>query len=458
MADGTGTEPRRDTEVETLQAELDAERKHAADLEARNAALQGRDPAKNGSDGTKRARRGHRWLVALLLVLGFILTPITIVVLFAHTELTDTGRYVSTIKPLASDPAVQAYAADQITTNLFDQVDVNAYVKDALPDRAQALAGPLTSALRSFTHEAALRLLESKEFQTLWVEANRAAHSQINDILSGRKGGGAISANTNGAITLDLSKLAQRVKQRLEDTGIGVFSKIPADKVSGKITIFQARNLYKARRGLQALNRLAFVLPFLVFACFGGAIFLSRNRRRGFIKAAVVFTLGAALLAVVLAITRGLYLDSAVNNGIPHDAAASVYDNLIRLLQTSMRSILAFSIVVVVVAVLAGPSRLAVWFRAEMRAAASWLGRQSDAAGWSALGPSGFVVAHKAGMRIAVAVIGFAVLFLWNRPTPMVVVWLGVLALLALALIEFFGRERSAPAVGTAPPAVSAPA
>jgi hypothetical protein len=40
----------------------------------------------------------------------------------------------------------------------------------------------------------------------------------------------------------------------------------------------------------------------------------------------------------------------------------------------------------------------------------------------------------------------------------MVVVWLGVLALLALALIEFFGRERSAPAVGTAPPAVSAPA
>src|SRR5690242_5680065 len=160
MADGTGTEP-QDSNVETLKAELDAERKHAADLEARNAAL----APENGGGATKPARRGHRWLVALLLVLGFILTPVTIVVLFAHTELTDTGRYVSTIKPLASDPAVQAYAADQITANLFDQVDVNAYVKDALPDRAQSLAAPLTSALRSFTHEATLRLLESKEFQ-----------------------------------------------------------------------------------------------------------------------------------------------------------------------------------------------------------------------------------------------------------------------------------------------------
>jgi hypothetical protein len=449
MTDATGTQSRNEPEIGALKAELDAEKRRAAALEARNAALEDKRRASRDASG---ARRGHRFLVAILLVLGFVLTPVTIVVLFAHTEITDTGRYVSTIKPLASDPAVQQYTADQVTNQLFAQVDVGQYVTEALPPRAQVLAGPLTNALKSFTHEATLRVLESKAFQTLWVESNRAAHQQINDILKGSKSG-AVKANDNGAVTLDLSVVAQRVKQRLESTGIDAFSRIPADRISGRITILESKGLYKARRGFQALNRIAFVLPILVFASFGGAILLSRNRRRGFIKAALAFTLGAAVLAVLLAVARGVYLDGATNAGIPHDAAASVYDTLIRLLQTSMRSVLAFSIVVVVVAVLAGPSRLGVWFRAKTRSAALWLGQQTDTAGWTALGPVPFVVEHKGGLRIAIAAIGFVVLFLWNRPTPLVILWLGLAALVLLAVIELLGRDLGRPSTAGPAPA-----
>lgn len=446
MADRTGTDPKTHPDAGALEAQLAEERRRNDALEAK---LRG-----NGSGAAKtRPRRRHRVAVALLLALGFVLTPVTIVVLYAHTQLTDTGRYVSTIKPLASDPAVQAYAADQITNELFANVDVNAYVRDALPDRAQPLAAPLAGALRTFTHEATLRVLQSKQFQTLWIEANRAAHAQINNVLSGARSG-TVTSNTNGTVSLDLSKLADRVKQRLEATGIGVFSKIPADKVSGKITIFHSAGLYKARRAYSALNRIAFVLPFVVFAAFGGAIFLSANRRRGFMKAAVVFTLGALFLAIVLATVRGIYLSGATSNGIPHDAAAAVYDALVKLLQRSMRSILALSIVVVVAALFAGPSRLAVSFRAKARDAALWLGRQSDTAGWTVLGPSRFVVEHKGGLRIAIAAIGFVVLFTWNRPTPMVIFWLAVVVLLALAIVEFLGRESTR--TGDLPPGAPA--
>ncbi len=442
MADGTDIERRNDPDLGTLNAE-------APRIGARPGAL---EPNGGPSEATpkKPERRGHRFWAAVLLVLGFLLTPITIVVLFAHTEITDTGRYVATVKPLARDPAVQRYTADRVTTRLFENVDVNQYVKQALPDRAQVLAGPLTSALRSFTHEATLRVLQSNAFQTLWVEANRGAHRQINNLLTGSKSG-TVSANSNGAVTVDLSAVAQRVKQRLEDTGIGVFSKIPVDKVSGKVTIFQSKELYKVRRGYRALNRIAFVLPFLVFGSFAGAIFLSKNRRRGFVKAAVAFTLGGLVLAALLSVARGAYLGEATSNGIPHDAAATVYDTFVRLLQTSVRSVLAFSIGVVVVAVLAGPSRLAVWFRTTVRRGVLWAGRQSDAAGWTVLGPIALVVAHKRGMRIAVGAVAFAVLFLWDRPTPMVVFWLAVLAVVMLALIEFFGREQLS--VGGAAPA-----
>ncbi len=439
MADHTGTDRKPEVDVATLKAELADEKRRASALAARNAALEAQRRG-DGEDVAKRPRRRHRILVALLLVIGFVLTPVTIVVLYAHTQITDTGRYVATIKPLASDPAVQSYAADEITNELFANVDVHKYVVQALPDRAQSLAGPLTSALKSFTHEASLRVLESKQFQTLWVEASRAAHAQINNALSGAKSS-ALTSNTNGTVSLDLSKVATAVKSDLESTGIGVFSKIPADKISGKITIFHSAGLYKARRAYSALNRIAFALPFLVVAAFGGAILLSANRRRGFMKAAIAFTLGALLLAIVLTVARGIYLNEATNGGIPHDAAAAVYDAVVKLLHRSIRTILAFSIAVVVAAFFAGPSRLAVWFRAKVRNAALWLGQQSDTAGWTVLGPSPFAVKHKSALRIAIAVVGFVILFAWNRPTPMVVFWLVVLVLLALAIVEFLGRE-----------------
>jgi hypothetical protein len=386
-------------------------------------------------------RRGHRILAALLLVIGALLTPVTITTLFLHTQITDTGRYVQTVEPLASDPAVQAYVADTITNRLFTDTDVAAYVRQVLPERAQPLVGPLTSALKSFTHEATLRVLESKQFQTVWVAANRAAHAQLVNVLTGSKSSSGAIQSSNGAVTVDLSAIGTEVKKSLESTGIKAFSKIPTDKIAGKITVFQSKDLYRARRAVGFLDRMAFVLPILVLGCLGGAILLSRNRRRGFIAAAIAFMLGALLLAVGLATGRGIYLDAATKGGLPRDAAAPVYDTLVRMLHTSLRAVLAFSIVVVLAAFLSGPSRLAVAFRDRVRRSASWLGGESDRAGWGWLGASGFVEHHKRVLRIAIAVVAFAVLVLWNRPTPMVVFWIGVGTLLVLAIVEFFGRD-----------------
>jgi hypothetical protein len=368
-SDSSRTQGPAPSEVEALKAQLEEESRLAADLAARNAELESGRAIPTGSNREVRRRRHHRFWVSLLLVVGFFLTPVTIVTLFVHTQLTDTGRYVQTVKPLASDPAVQAYLADRVTNRLFAQVDVGAYVRDVLPQRAAPLAGPLTSQLKSFTHAAALRVVQSKRFETVWVNANRRAHTAIDNVLTGKKSG-AVTANSNGAVTVDLSVLAEQAKQRLEATGISAFSKIPADKVSGTVTIFQSKGLYKARHALGVFNKIAFVLPFLVLAIFAGAIFLSANRRRGFIRAATSFTLGAGVLAVLLTVGRSVFLSGTTTNGVPHDAAAAVYDALVRLLHTSVRTVLSLSIVVIVAAVFAGPSRFAVWFRSSVRRAA----------------------------------------------------------------------------------------
>jgi hypothetical protein len=245
-------------------------------------------------------------------------------------------------------------------------------------------------------------------------------------------------------VTIDLSRVAAEVKQELVSSGITVFSNVPTDVIGGKITIFRSRDVSRAQQATKLLQTLAFVLPFFVLGCFGGAIALSRGRRRAFVRAAAGFTLGALLLWLGLAIGRTLYLD-AVTATLPHDAAAALYDTLLRPLQTAVRTALVFSLVVVVSVFLSGPSRVAARVRDGVCRAVNRLGTESDRAGIKAFAPIPFVSHHKTAMRLVPVVAGLVILFRWAEPTPRVVLGLTLVVLVALGLIEFFGRGGSRP-------------
>jgi hypothetical protein len=434
--DPTSGEERPD---EALEAELEAQQRRISELEAENAALAAKRP-RRAKKMAQHGVRSHRGWVALLLVVGLLLTPIMIVALYLKSEITDTGRYVQSVKPLSANPAIRAYVADDITSALFRQVNIGQYVHDALPEKAEVLAGPLTSALKGFVHEATLRILATHQFQQLWLDANRLAHAQLVDVLTGKHSSG-VTVTSNGAVQINLSSVATLVSTKLQSTGIDLFSKIPTDRIAGKVTVFQSTDLYKARQAVGILNTAAFVLPFLVLAAFGGAIYLSRSRRRGFVLAAVCFTLGALMLALFLSVARGVYLNAATNNQFPYDAAAAMYDTLVRFLHTSVRAVLTFSAIVLIAVFFAGPSRFAVWFRSSTRWCANWLGSESEKAGWDWLAPNALVVRRKKVLRIIVAAIAFLVLFRWHHPTPATIIWVGVITLVLLGVVEFFGRE-----------------
>src|SRR5205823_3129177 len=108
-----------------------------------------------------------------------VLTPLAGLSIWMNNQITKTDRYERTIKPLASDPAIQSAISTKLTSALFDNVDVAAKAQQALPPRAQFLAGPLASGLRNFTQQAVQRFLESDQFQKLWLEINLRAHKQL---------------------------------------------------------------------------------------------------------------------------------------------------------------------------------------------------------------------------------------------------------------------------------------
>jgi hypothetical protein len=431
------------SEMDDLRSELEAQRRRIDELEVENASLAASVAATSTTTAKPARARTHRFWISVLLVLGFLITPLSFVAIFLKAEVTDTGRYVKTVKPLSANPAIQAYVADTVSQQLFAQVDIAGYVRDALPPRAEPLAGPLTGALRTFVQDTTERILASRQFQTLWVNANRIAHSQFVNVVTGKKTG-AVTATSNGAVVVDLSAVATQVKEQLQSSGLSLFANVPVDKISGKVTVFQSKDLYRVRNAVRLLDTLAFVLPILGLACFGGAIYLSPSRRRGFVEAALAFTLGALTLALLLNIGRSVYLHAVTDQNVPYDAAAAVYDTLVGYLHTSIRAALTFSVIVLVIVFFAGPSRFAIWFRARVHDGANFLGVESDRVGWSWLSRQSFVARHKAGLHIAVAVIAFLVLFRWHHPTPAVIVWIAFVALVGLGLIEFFGREPPA--------------
>jgi len=401
----------------------------------------------------RKPRLWRRVCVALLLIVGAILTPVAVLVTYAKTQILDTDRYVATVKPLAADPAVQSYIADTVTANVLSQVDVKGYVNDALadlPPRTHALAGPINNAVETAVREATLRAVQSSQFQQIWVGANRVAHKQMVKVLTGE--GGAVTVERNGAVKVDLRGIAGAVKDQLDNAGVTIADRIPLDRVTGSITIFQSQDLYKARQGAKLLNTIGYALPFIVLACLGGAILLSARKRRAFVKAAIAFAIGALVLALLVNAARHLYLN-ALPVSVPHNAAAAIYDTLLRSLDASVRNILLVALVIAITAFTSGPARPAVAFRNASARAVAWAGADADRVGWGALSSSAWVSRNKRVLHVILAVALFVVAFRWPHPTIAVLVWLIVLALVLLAVIEFYGRPKQSPVSGGAPPA-----
>ena len=77
------------------------------------------------ADSGSVSRQRWRTIVAVvLIVIGCVLAPLAGVAVWARNQVTNTDRYVRTVAPLATDPAIQTAVADQLTAQVFTYLDV----------------------------------------------------------------------------------------------------------------------------------------------------------------------------------------------------------------------------------------------------------------------------------------------------------------------------------------------
>lgn len=390
--------------------------------------------------GKLRNKGGRRITVVTLLVVACILAPIAGTSIWLKNQVTDTSRYVRTVKPLASNSAIQAAVTTKVTDELFTRVDVNARAKQALPPRAKPFAGALATGLQNFTKNQVERFLASPAFEKLWVELNKRAHEQLVKILTGQ---GHYVQTAHGEVAIDLAPVVTKVKQRLDARGVTFFDRVPTSTFKSKFVIVNSKQLDNGQKAVRLLKALAIALPLIVLALFAAAIAVSRQRRRTLLQASLGLAFSMAVLGALLTIGRSIYLDKVAGPTLPHDAAAAFYDTFLHYLREGLRVIAGVALVVAAGAFFSGPSRVAVAVRRWFSSALGW---GQGETGVTSTPVARWVRTAKRPLRIGAILLPVVIFLLWDTPTVSLVIALVALALFLLLVIEFLGRAPPEPA------------
>lgn len=343
--------------------------------------------------------------VALLLVAATVLTFVAIFSFWVNRQAMNTDNWVDTSSELLENEEVQAQLATFLVTQLYANVDVEAELKKALPPQAGALAGPAAGGLRQLAQQVAERALTTAPVQTIWAEANRAAHERFLEVIGG---GGSFVSTGEGEVTLQLGTVVTEVGEQV-GVPADLTAKLPEG--AGELKVLDSEQLSTSQKVAKAIRKLPIVLTALLILLYGGAVYLARGRRREAVRGAGIGFVVAGVLALLLReLAGGSVTESLAKTAAVEPAVEATWEIGTSLLVTVAASAIAFGLLVVIGTWLAGDTAPARALRRE--AAPYFRERQAATYGvaaaiWLAL----IAWAPIAAFRKPFGILLFAVLF-----------------------------------------------
>jgi hypothetical protein len=418
------------------RAELERLRAEVAELRSERAGL--------------RPRHRVSWrtpVAVLLIVVGCLLAPVSVLAVWSANQVSDTSRYVANIEPLIHNPTIQNALTDKLTVEITSHLNVTGLTNQAagllttkgLPRVGTLLKsfGPaIAGAVTGFIHSRIHKIVTSARFANTWLQVNKVAHQELVTALSGQ-GGGAIAVS-NGKVTIDLAPFIAIVKQNLASRGFTLVNSLPSFHPT--LALFSARDLVKAQSAYRLINDLKIVLPILSILLMAAGVYVARGHRRALVGAGLGLAASMLVLGAALIIFRSVYLSTVPASVLPSDAAAALFDTVVRFIKDGLRLLLVVGLIIAIAGFFTGPSATAVQTRAAFGSGLGRVRRSAEHAGLRT-GPVGsWTYAHRTALRISVTALAALIFVFWGRPTVVVAIVLVVLLLAALALIELLGR------------------
>ncbi|MEV6279653.1 hypothetical protein [Nocardia sp. NPDC051832] len=393
-----------------------------------------------------------RWSVTItLVILTGVLALASVLARFTHGELLDTERYVETVAPLGSDPALRSELADQITAAIMDRLDVETVTVQALtalaeesprvPTAVVGLAPVVERQARDFVHETTESVLDSGEFETWWIQANRRAHQAVVAVVTGDTRD-AIEMSSNGTVSVSLGPIIDRVRIALTERGFTFAERVPT--IDRSFVLFESSELVKAQRYASMLDRGADLLPWITVLIAGCAMCAApkggRSRALQWIGMAVVVAM--AVLAASIGIARSAYLHAVPADVLSPPAAAVVIDAFLTPLRTTLRAVFVLAVVVALTGFLSGSSRSAAAVRARYNRVVVAI--RSQRAGGAPRAIESAAARYRGPLRVGIIVVAAVTLVMWRYPTGLVVVATILTTAVVLLIAELLARPGAA--------------
>ena len=383
-----------------------------------------------------RLSRWRRFAIWTLIFVASLIAVVGISTLWVKRQILDDQSFRDASADVIADPDVRNSLSIFLVNQLYDNVDVAAAIETRLPEGVKSIAGTLAGALRQPATNAINQLLARPRVQQLFINASSVAHDKLVNVLENKTGSGISTGE--GVVTLDLHELVTELGQQLglsEET----LAKIPAE--AGVITLMKSNQLHALQKGVKLIHVLSAWLLVLVLGLYALAIFLARGHRRETLRNVGWAFAIVGLFVLLIRRSVGNYAIDALASPVNKKPAHDVYLIESSILHEIGIATVAYGLVVVAGAVLAGPTRWATSLRRHMAPTLN----DAQAIAWGAL----------AGLVVLLAAWG---------PTHALRTWWGVLlfaGLLAVGLtalrrqtLKEFPTESGEPDAGApAPPA-----
>jgi hypothetical protein len=302
--------------------------------------------------------RRRRVAVYVLIVLASLIGFLSLFAIWAKRQALETDTWVETSSELLEDDDIEQAVSGFLVTQLFDNVDVAGEIESALPPRLAPLAGPAAGGLRQVADRVALRALQQPKIQALWEDANRAMHEQLLAVIEDES---EAVATTGDEVVLDLTVILDNVGSQVG---------LPADLVDripegvGQIKILETDQLEAAQEGVNLLETIGWVMVILMLLLFALAVYLAEGWRRDALRSVgIAFIAMGVLVLFVHGLAGNAVVDALTTTAAVEPAADSTWTIATSLLSENAQAIVAYGIVIVFAAWLAGPSGIATSIR-----------------------------------------------------------------------------------------------
>ncbi len=403
------------------------------ELKKENAALKAENKKLSrtlADSGIAQAVTKNRWrslAVIILVVISAVLIFLGNIFFWAGNTVTKTDRYVKTVAPLVEDPAIQTAVATYATQQIYDNVDVEPYIAEVLPPRAQFLAPTLTTQLEGQTKNALNKIVASPKFKQVWVDTQTNAHQRFVKVATNYTGDG----------TIRLNNLYQYLSGELKNTPLSFLAGKQLPKNVGNIQIAEVKWLPKVHTLVTQIDTWRIIAICMLVLTTAAAVLVSQRRRRTTITLGLTYA--GIMFLTLISIRVGREVSANSVNTEYQEAVRHAYQIIVHQLGLQTIAVMLGGLLVAAVAWISGPSRSARAITSRVNTllaghahkalfskentATLWLGANKRVIQWGYVGI-------------------LAAIMLFSRLTPLSLVLFAVIMLVGVLIVELLAAPQ----------------